>query len=96
MKDVPNTDYIPGHYQVSKKSKPMISETVPDYLNPDKSLEERLKSIDSAIDETKKSLKKVPEVAFPHEHEFYRQRLHHYELTKDHLREALFEEIIKR
>lgn len=74
----------------------MIPEIIPDYLNHEKSLEERLKSIDSAIDETKERMKKRPKAGFPKTYELYRQRLHHYELIKDQLREALFEEITKR
>ena len=101
MKDVPGTDYIPfikttGNYQVSKKSKPMIPETVPDYLNHEKSLEERLEFIDLLIDETKERLKAYPECAYPKEHFIYKMRLHSYELVKGHLRDALFEEITKR
>ena len=69
---------------------------IDEYLNPDKSLEERLNIIDSLIDETKKDLKRVPKGAFPKEHELYRQRLHSYELIKGHLRDALFEETIRR
>lgn len=69
---------------------------IDEYLNPDKSLEERLNIIDSLIDETKKDLKRYPECAFPKEHELYKQRLHSYELTKSHLKDVLFEEIIKR
>ena len=74
----------------------MIPETVPDYLNHEKSLEERLEFIDLLIDETKERLKAYPESAYPKEHFIYKMRLHSYELVKGHLRDALFEEIIKR
>lgn len=64
-----------------------------DCLNPEKSLDERIEIIDQLISETKKELEHYHELVYPKEHEFYRQRLHSYELTHTRLKDALFEQI---
>ena len=53
-----------------------------DCLNPEKSFDERIEIIDQLISESKENLEHYSELVYPKEHEFYRQRLHHYELTR--------------
>jgi len=64
-----------------------------DCLNPEKSFDERIEIIDQLISETKENLEHYHELVYPKEHEFYRQRLHSYELTRTKLKDALFEQI---
>ena len=68
---------------------------IPEYLNPDKSLEERINIIDELITGTKEQLKRYPEIAFPKKHKRLRAKLHSYELTRGKLKEALAEQVIK-
>lgn len=67
-----------------------------DCLNPEKSLDERIEIIDQLINETKKELEHYSKLVYPKYHEFYRLRLHHYELTRDKLKFARGKQIIKR
>lgn len=60
----------------------------------DKNLEEKLNEVDKLIIETKKELNNYPKALYPNEHEFYRLRLHSCELTKDELKQAMFEDMI--
>lgn len=65
-------------------------------LNHEKSLDERIEIIDQLINETKKELEHYSELIYPKYHEFYRIRLHYYELTRDRLKFARGKQIIKR
>ena len=74
----------------------MTTLSIEDIITSNKNLYEKINDVDVLISETKKGLGKYSDIIYPKEHEFYKQRLHSYELTRSRLIDVLMEGIIKK